>query len=93
MTGAAMQRYLSPVCLVLCLALLVTGFALLAIEAPEPNVALHRARAAGDRVVEEVLDRELARRIWRRRAVIGAAFAAALALAAGAFFTAGGTPR
>jgi hypothetical protein len=56
-------------------------------------VALHRARAAGDRAVEAVLDRELTRRIWLRRAVIGGAFAAALALAAGAFLTAGGAER
>lgn len=88
-----MQRWLSPVCLVLCLALLVTAFALLAIDAPEPNVALHRARAAGDRGMEQVLDRELTRRIWLRRAVIGAAFAAAVALAAGAFLTSGGAAR
>lgn len=88
-----MQRYLSPICLVLCLALLVTAFALLAIDAPEPNVALHRARASGDRAMEEVLDRELTRRIWLRRGLIGAAFAAAVALAAGAFLAAGGSGR
>ena len=38
-----MQQLMPPLCLVLSLALLVTGFALLAIDAPEPNVDLHRA--------------------------------------------------
>ncbi len=88
-----MRRCLSPVCLVVCLALLVTAFALLAIDAPEPNVALHRARAAGDRAAEEVLDRALLRRTWLRRAVIGGAFMAALALAAVAFLATDGARR
>ncbi len=43
-----MQRFLSPICLILCLAMLVTAFALLATDAPEPNVQLHRARVTGD---------------------------------------------
>ena len=42
-----MQRLLAPTCLVLCLALLVTAFAVLATDAPEPNVQLHGAIASG----------------------------------------------
>jgi hypothetical protein len=80
-----MQRFLSPICLVLCLALLVTAFALLATDAPEPNVALHRARAMGDEAMSEVLERDLLRRIWLRRALIGTLFAGAFALGVGAF--------
>jgi hypothetical protein len=80
-----MQRFLSPICLVLCLALLVTAFALLAIDAPEPNVDLHRARVMDDEAYRDVLERDLARRIWSRRALIGTLFAGAAALGVGAF--------
>ena len=88
-----MQRFLSPICLVLCLALLVTAFALLATDAPEPNVALHRARAMGDEAFREVLERDLTRRIWLRRALIGALFAGAAVLGVGAFLTVSGSER
>ena len=73
-----MPRLLSPICLILCLALLVMAFALLATDAPEPNVQLHGARARGDEAFEQVLERDLQRRIWFRRAVIGSLFAAAI---------------
>lgn len=85
-----MQRLLSPLCLVLCLALLVTAFALLATDEPEPNVALHRARAAGDQQFEEVLQRDLTQRIWLRRALVGGLFVGAAAAGVGAFLTVGG---
>jgi len=87
-----MQRFLAPLCLVLCLALLVTAFALLATDAPEPNVALHRARAMGDEAYEEVLQRDLTHRIWLRRGLIGALFVAAGAAAVGAFLSIGSRP-
>jgi|MudIll2142460700_1097286.scaffolds.fasta_scaffold1437587_1 uncharacterized protein (UPF0254 family) len=88
-----MHRFLAPVCLVLCLALLVTAFALLAIDAPEPNVALHQARTLGDEAMTEVLERDLARRIWLRRALIGALFVGAAGLGVGAFLTVSGSDR
>jgi hypothetical protein len=88
-----MQRFLSPICLVLCLALLVTAFALLATDAPEPNVALHRARVMGDEAFREVLERDLTRRIWLRRALIGALFVGAAALGVEAFLTVSGAER
>ena len=80
-----MDRFLAPLCLVLCLALLVTAFALLSIDSPEPNVQLHRATAAGDDARREVLERDLARRVWLRRALVATLFAAALALGVGAY--------
>jgi hypothetical protein len=80
-----MDRFLAPLCLVLCLALLVTAFALLSIDSPEPNVQLHRATAAGDDAQSEVLERDLARRVWLRRSLVATLFAAALALGIGAY--------
>ena len=88
-----MQRFLSPICLILCLALLVTAFALLATDAPEPNIQLHRARVPGDEAYQEVLERDLAKRIWLRRALIGTLFVAALALGVGAVLSVAGTER
>jgi uncharacterized protein (UPF0254 family) len=88
-----MQRFLAPICLILCLAMLVTGFALLATDPPEPNVQLHRARATRDEAYEEVLERELQRRIWMRRGVIGGLFVGAFALGVGAFCSIGDARR
>jgi hypothetical protein len=88
-----MQRFLPPICLVLCLALLVTAFALLASDAPEPNVALHRARVMGDEAYRDVLERDLTRRIWLRRAMIGTLFTGAAALGVGAFLAVGSSVR
>ncbi len=88
-----MQRFLSPICLVLCLALLVTAFALLATDTPEPNVDLHRARVSGDEAYQAVLERDLTRRIWVRRALIGTLFGGAAALGVGAFLAVGSSVR
>ncbi len=88
-----MQRFLSPVCLVLCLALLVTGFAVLATDPPEPNIQLHSARVHGDEAYEEVLERDLRKRIWFRRALIGALFVAALAAGVAGFAALGDSRR
>ena len=88
-----MQRLIAPVCLVLCLALLVTAFALLATDPPEPNIQLHRATASGDEAYQEVLERELQRRIWIRRGIIGALFVGAFALGVGGFCSVGDQRR
>ncbi len=82
-----MQRIIAPVCLVLCLALLVTGFALLAIDPPQVNMQLHRARLAGGTKYRDILEADLQRRIWMRRALIAGLFVAAAALGAMAFLS------
>ena len=43
-----MIRFLPPTCLLLALLLLIAGFAILAIEKPQPSIELHRVTAAGD---------------------------------------------
>ncbi len=72
-----MERFATPICLILCLGMLVAAFGLLAIDAPEPSVELHRARIEGDDAFSQVLERDLTRQIWLRRGVITALFAAA----------------
>ncbi len=88
-----MQQLLSPVCLILCLALSVTAFALLATDAPEPSIQLHAARVEGAEDREKVLERDLQRRIWVRRAVIGVLFVAAFASGVAGFSSIGGSRR
>ncbi|MFO7901815.1 MAG: hypothetical protein R6U98_04080 [Pirellulaceae bacterium] len=88
-----MQRFLSPLCLVLCLALLVTAFAVLATDAPEPNVQLHAARVEGDEAYEEVLEEELRHRAWLRQGLIATLFLAAVASGVAGFYTLGGSRR
>jgi len=86
-----MQHIITPVCLVLCLALLVTGFALLAIDAPQVDMRLHRARLSGDTTYRDMLEADLEKRIWMRRALIGGLFLAAVALGVAAFYGSSGT--
>ena len=86
-----MQRFLSPVFLVLCLALLVTAFAILATDPPQPNVQLHAARTRGDDAYEEVLERDLQRRVWLRRGLVTALFLSALASGIAGFYVIGGS--
>jgi ABC-type maltose transport system permease subunit len=86
-----MKRLVAPVCLVMCLALLITAFAMLSMEAPQASIALHRARVTGDEQYRDVLEADLAYRIWLRRGLIVALFVAAGALGVSAFFTVAGS--
>ncbi|MBM4094361.1 MAG: hypothetical protein FJ276_33880 [Planctomycetes bacterium] len=88
-----MHGWMAPLCLVLCLALLITAFALLAIDAPEANVDLHRARVTRDEAMRDVLEEDLKTRIWLRRGLIAALFVAAFALGVGGFLSVGGSRR
>jgi hypothetical protein len=86
-----MKRLIPPLCLVLCRGLLITAFSLLSMDAPEPDVRLHRARVSGNEAYRQALEEDLQSRIWLRRGLIGALFVAALALAACAFMTVPGS--
>lgn len=57
-----MHEIAPPLCFLLALALLVTGFSLLAIGFPEASVELHRARASGDEAFSESLEADLRNR-------------------------------
>ena len=80
-----MKGLLPPLCLVLCLAMLITAFALLATDAPEEGIELHRARFLRDDGQTDLLEKDLKRRIWLRRVLIGSLFVAAVGFGAGAF--------
>jgi hypothetical protein len=66
------------------LASFIAGFALLAVDRPEPGMELHQARVEGDEQYRDLLEDELSRRQLWRRISIGAL------LTCGALFTAAG---
>ena len=80
-----MQKFAPPVCLFLALAALISGFAMMAVPEPEPGMALHEARVSGDEEYERLLEDDLERRRWWRRAAIGGLFAAAVLFTVTAF--------
>lgn len=57
-----MKRLISPLCLLLALAMLIMAITLLAVGAPEASVELHAARAQGDETFLDVWEADLVRR-------------------------------
>jgi hypothetical protein len=67
-------KVVPPLCLILGLIAFVAGFALLAVEPPQPGIELHQARVQGDEEYRELLEDELRQhRLWRN-VLIGALF-------------------
>jgi len=69
-----MSTFVPPTCLMLGLAMLVAGFALLAVEPPPEPMELHRARVTGDEKYTEVLEANVARQRLARRLLVGSLF-------------------
>ena len=84
-----MTRFLSPLCLLLALAMLIAGFTLRSVEAPQAGVELHRARVVGDDHYADVLEGQLKQRRWARTALIFCMFGGSAALTLAAFATLG----
>ena len=70
-----MKQLLSPLCLLLALAMLIAGFALWSVEAPETSVELSRARAGGNDPYGDVLEAQLRRRQLGRQVFVTGLFA------------------
>jgi len=82
-----MNRLLPPLCLLLALSMVVTGFVLLAVGPPEPSVDLHRATASGDESSRDVLQADLESKRFKRRLLLGCLFAGSAVMIAMAFMT------
>lgn len=66
-----MRFIIPPLCLLLALAMLIAGFAVWAVEAPEPGLNLHAARASGDEEMGEVLESQLQHKQFLRKTLLG----------------------
>ena len=88
-----MTGFVPRICLFLALASLVSGFVLLAVGAPEPDMAIHRARIAGDETRRELLETQLAERQRARTIAIVGLFASAAIFTTAAFMTMGESSR
>ena len=82
-----MKSLVSPLCLFLAILLLIFGFALWSVEAPEPGIELHRARAAGDEEYEAALEAQLRHRRWVRTALLACLFGGSAAMIVAGFVT------
>jgi hypothetical protein len=82
-----MNAVVPPLCLVLSLLLFIAGFAFLAIEPPQPSVALHQARVEADEAYSEALEQQLQRRRLARKLWIGCLFGMAVVTAVAGFVT------
>jgi uncharacterized membrane protein HdeD (DUF308 family) len=82
---STVTKVVPPLCLILGLIAFVAGFALLAVERPQPSIELHQARVQGDEEYRELLEDELQqRRLWRN-VLIGALFTCGVLFAAAGF--------
>ena len=84
-----MKRIVPPFCLLLAVFLLIAGFAILAIEKPQPSVELHRVTASGDEERREVLENQLSEQKLRRTGLIVSVFGLAVVLGSVGFISMG----
>jgi len=70
----------------LALALLIAGFAVWAVEPPQPNMELHRARVTGDEAYSEVLEAQLAGKRRSRWILLAGLFGGSGTMVLTAFF-------
>ncbi|MBP89113.1 MAG: hypothetical protein CMJ64_20755 [Planctomycetaceae bacterium] len=82
-----MKSLISPLCLFLAILMLIFGFALASVEAPEEGIELHRARVAGDEEYEAVLEAQLQQRRFARTGLLVCLFGGSAAMTVAAFVT------
>jgi len=82
-----MRNLLPPLCLLIALAMVITAFAVWAVEPPAVSVELHRARAAGDEDTRDVLEAKLKRQKFARQVLLGCLFTGSCVMTFAAFAT------
>ena len=82
-----MARFLSPLCLLLALAMLIAGFALWSVEPPEAGMELHRARVVGDDDMAEAQEAKLQQRKTSRNVLLFCMLGGSAAMTVLAFAT------
>jgi hypothetical protein len=82
-----MDRFVPPLCFLLALAMLISGFALWAVDAPEADVRLHRARLSGDPQLRDKLEADLRRHQRTRNVLLACLFVGSGVLTVTAFAT------
>ena len=83
------SSFISVICLVLSILMLVAGFAVLAVEPAGASTTLHQARVAGDDRTREAFETQQRIRVWQRRGLIGGLFAGSAMLIVLAFLALG----
>lgn len=84
------KAILPPFCLLLALAMAITGFSMIAFGGPEASISLHQARATGDELTTNTLEDDLRKRQTSRMVMIGLLFAGSGAMTLIAFASMGG---
>ncbi len=84
-----MDRLLSPLCLLLALAMLIAGFALWSVDPPEAGMELHRARVVGDDDMAAAQESKLEQRQTSRTILLYCMFGGSAAMTLAAFATLG----
>ena len=87
-----LKSIVPPICLLLALALAITGFSMLAFGGPEDSVSLHAARASGDELTTSVLEQDLQKRQTARVVLIVSIFVGSGLMTFVAFLSMGGSP-
>ena len=67
--------------------MLVAGFAIWAVESPQADMDLHRARVSGDEALSDVLETQLAQRQLARKVLLGCLFGGSVLMTAVAFLS------
>lgn len=84
-----MGRFLSPLCLLLALAMLFAGFALWSVDPPEAGMKLHEARVMGDDDLATAQESKLERRQGARKLLLFCLFGGSAGMTLAAFATLG----
>lgn len=80
-----MKGLLPPLFLFLALAMFFAAFAVAAVDQPEATVEFHRARVSGDDEFGDLLEAQLERRQFARKALLASLIVGGVALTATAF--------